>query len=57
MNTIESIAEAINDIIQREMEFCKEDGINTTYTEQLEHVLSELKETATFLHYPNYTNK
>ena len=57
MNTTESIAEAINDIIQREMEFCKEDGINTTYTEQLEHILSEIKETATFLYYPDYTNK
>ena len=50
-----AIAESINDVIQREMESCKEDGVSTTYTEQLEYLLSEIKDSATRLYYPNYT--
>jgi hypothetical protein len=50
MNTIESIAEAINEFIEREMEYAKEDGVDTNYSDELEHILTELKDTAKFLH-------
>lgn len=59
MNTVEDIAQSINDFVQREMEYCKEDGVITTYTEELEHFLSELNKVAAslYLYHPNYTNQ
>ena len=53
MKTIEEIAQAINDIIELEMEYSKEDGVDTNYPNELEHILNELKDAAKFLHKSN----
>lgn len=49
MKTFQELAGYINDIIDFEMDCCEQDGVETSYIRELEHILNELKEEAKFL--------